>query len=166
MNKTFRFSLPALLALMLMSGGCSTVEVRTSIDIDAPPEQVYAVLADLGAYPQWNPYHVSVIGPFEEGAELAVKVIRPDGKEVNIPPHLLRIVENEEITWGGGIKGIFYGEHVMRLVALPGSRTRLIHNEDFSGFAVGFADLPPAVLTEGYRRMNHALKRRVEERSS
>lgn len=155
-------SLSGLLGLLLTLSGCGQVEVRTSIEIEAPRERVYATLADFETYPDWNPYHVKVEGDAREGAQLAVKVIRPDGKEINIPPHLLRLKPNEEITWGGGIKGIFYGEHVMRLEELPNQRTRLIHNEDFSGLAIPFADLPPEVLTEGYESMNMALKRHVE----
>jgi hypothetical protein len=40
--------------------------------------------------------------------------------------------------------------------------TRLLHNEDFTGMFVGFADLPPDVLTQGYKGMNKALKKYVE----
>ncbi|XPS86615.1 uncharacterized protein Dvar_46330 [Desulfosarcina variabilis str. Montpellier] len=39
----------------------------------------------------------------------------------------------------------------------PG-KTLLKHNEDFSGIAIGFADLPPDVIAEGYHQMNKALK--------
>ena len=71
---------------------------------------------------------------------------------------MLRIVENEEITWGGGIRGIFYGVHSFLLKSEAPGKTLLKHNEDFSGIAIGFADLPPDVIAEGYHQMNIALK--------
>ncbi|MCP3874614.1 MAG: hypothetical protein GY699_15850 [Desulfobacteraceae bacterium] len=40
-------------------------------------------------------------------------------------------------------------------------KTVLMHNEDFSGIAIGFADLPPDVIAEGYHQMNMALKSRL-----
>ncbi len=63
---------------------------------------------------------------------------------------------------GGGIKGIIYGEHVFLPEATSDGATRLTHNDDFTGLFVGFADLPPATLVEGYNRMNSALKHIVE----
>lgn len=142
--------------------GCSTISIRTAIEIDAPGEKVYAILADLEAYPEWNPYHRNVQGQFSEGAKLAVEVTRPDGKKISIPPHMLRITENQEITWGGGIRGVFYGEHSFILSTTESGGTLLQHNEDFSGFAISFADLPPDVIAEGYHQMNLALKKRAE----
>ncbi len=57
-------------------------------------------------------YHILLQeGEFEEGAKLKIYVLGPDGKEVEVPPHMMRIVEYEEITWGGGIRSIFYGVH-------------------------------------------------------
>ena len=76
---------------------------------------------------------------------------------------MLRVEENRELTWGGGIPGIFWGEHVLLIEPIHRDRTRLVHNEDFSGFAVRFADLPPQVLTQGYQAMNRALKARAEQ---
>lgn len=138
------------------------VKVRTTIDIEAPPDRVYAILADLAGYAAWNPYHVAVEGALSPGAKLVVHIRRPDGKAVTVRPHLLRLVPGRELTWGGGIPGLFYGAHVFRLEALAGGGTRLIHNEDFTGFAVRFANLPADVLTAGYAAMNAALKARAE----
>ncbi len=153
-------------SLMIFSllTGCSNISIRTAVEIDAPKEKIYAVLADLDSYPKWNPYHREVEGKFEEGADLKIFVSRPDGKEVEVPPHMLRIVENEEITWGGGVKGIFYGVHTFTLKSSGQGRTVLRQDEDFSGFAVGFADLPPDVIAEGYHQMNMALKAFVESK--
>lgn len=160
------YSKMMLKVLMMLSCistmGCTSIAIRTAVEIDAPTAAVYAVLADLETYPDWNPYHQKVEGEFVEGADLMVLVKRPDGKEVKVPPHMLRIEENREITWGGGIKGIFYGEHRFLLTPLGPNRTLLEHDEDFSGIAVGFADLPPSVLAEGYQMMNRALKERIE----
>jgi hypothetical protein len=149
--------------LAALAAAMPATKVRTAIEIDAPPERVFAVLADFAAYPDWNPYHVAVEGKPEVGAPLTVSIRRPDGKAVTVRPHLLRLEPNRELTWGGGIAGIFRGEHVLKLESLPGHRTKLIHDEDFTGIAVVLANLPTEVLTAGYRLMNEALKRRVEE---
>jgi hypothetical protein len=151
-----------LLAVTLV--GCTThIPIRTEIVIDAPIERVFSVLIDFENYPKWNPYHVSVTGRPEVGAELSVTVRRPDGKVIEVPAvHVLRLRKNQELTWGGGIKGIFYGEHVLELKKVGENKTRLIHNEDFEGLFIGFADLPPDVLTKGYTMMNEALKSYVE----
>jgi len=147
-----------------MATGCSNISIRTLVEIDAPKNEVYAVLADLKSYPKWNPYHRSVVGNFVEGAELKIQVLRPDGKNIEVPPHMIRIVENEEIIWGGGIRGIFYGIHSFRLQEKELGKTILRHDEDFSGIAVGFADLPPNVIAEGYQQMNIALKEYIENK--
>ena len=155
----------AFLTLALLISGCATIAIRTSVEIDAPREQVYAVLADLKSYPKWNPYHREVKGEFKEGAELKIDVLRPDGKQVEVPPHMIRIVENKEITWGGGIRGIFYGVHSFLLEPGSEGKTLLKHNEDFTGIAIGFADLPPDVIADGYHQMNMALKAIVESKN-
>lgn len=152
----------AVITTTLIVSGCSTLEIRTAVEIDAPNEAVYAVLADFEAYSEWNPYHRKIDGKFEEHADLIIQVTRPDGKEVKVPPQMMRIVENREITWGGGIKGVFYGVHSFLLDPLPQGKTLLRQNEDFSGFAIAFSDLPADVIAEGYQLVNRALKQRVE----
>ncbi len=76
---------------------------------------------------------------------------------------MMRNVEKEEITREGGLHGLFYGEHGFLLETKSENTTLLKHNEDFSGVATGFADLPPDVIAEGYQQMNIALKELLEQ---
>jgi len=154
----------AVLLSVLSIVGCSNpLSIRTQIDIEAPVEQVFSTLLDFENYPDWNPYHKSVVGKPQVGAALEVTIQRPDGQIVEVPAvHIMRLRENTEIAWGGGIKGVFYGEHVFELQKLNGNMTRLKHNEAFEGIFIGFADLPTDVLTQGYEEMNEALKKYLE----
>ncbi len=151
----------AVLATFYMAS-CSSISIRTAIEIDAPKEDVYAVLANLENYQEWNPYHRKIDGEFAEGSDLTIYVTRPDGKQVEVPPHMITIEENREITWGGGIKGVFYGKHSFILEPIGNHKTLLKHNEDFSGLAIGFADLPSDIIAEGYHQMNRALQLKLE----
>ena len=41
--------------------------ISAAVDIAATPRRVWAVLADLDAYPQWNPFIRSASGQLAEG---------------------------------------------------------------------------------------------------
>jgi hypothetical protein len=155
---------PVLLSGLLASiAGCSIVpekKVYTEIEIAAKPETIWSILTDNHKYPEWNPYHVMVKGKLETGKKLEVRIHKPNGAMVKIEPHVLRLERNRELTWGGGIRGIFTGKHVFQLERIDAWTTRLIHKETFSGFAVPFASLE--AIEEGYRKMNLALKKRAE----
>lgn len=103
---------------------------------------------------------MQVDGEFAIDAPLTVHVEKPNGEAVTVHAHLMRIESNRELTWGGGIRGIFYGEHVFLLEALADGSTKLIHKEDFTGIAVRFVTLE--AIDEGYALMNAALKTYVE----
>jgi hypothetical protein len=49
-----------------------TAELRTFVDIDAPPEQVWQVLTDLPAYAEWNPFVMKADGALVVGDRLSV----------------------------------------------------------------------------------------------
>lgn len=145
--------------------GCTTRKaIDTKIDIDAPPCAVYETLAAFERYPEWNPYHVRVAGSDVVGESLDVRVSRPDGVIVDVPH--VRLFEAEPcraLVWGGGIPGVFHGEHRFDLRERKGGGTHVSHTEVFSGLFIGFADLPVAVLTEGYELTNEALRNEVEK---
>ena len=152
-----------LITGLLLLGGCSSLpskHIYTEIEIDAPPSKVWGILADNKRYPEWNPYHVSVEGRMAVGEKLAVEIHKPNGERVSIEPHVMRIDPLRELTWGGGVHGIFHGEHVFLLNPTRNGGTRLVQQEDFVGLAIPFAALD--AIEEGYVLMNKALKKRAE----
>ncbi len=152
----------ALLTVCLLSLTCSCKHVHTEMVIDAPVTTVWDILADTEAYPTWNPYHVRVDGVLAKGERLEVEVHKPNGHELVIHPRVEVLEPEKNLTWGGGVPGIFVGHHVFLLDPLPGDRTKLVHKETFRGIAVPFAELD--TIEEGYEQVNRALAKRAEAR--
>ncbi|MCB1167089.1 MAG: SRPBCC domain-containing protein [Leptospiraceae bacterium] len=147
----------AILTAML-AGFCKSI--HTELKIRATPAEVWSVLMDNKKYPEWNPYHVRVEGELKEGNTIVVEVHKPNGNRIVLEPEVLRIRPERELTWGGGIPGLFTGEHVFEIVPCE-EGVVLIHREKFSGIFVPFAELDS--IEEGYAQMNQALKERVED---
>ncbi len=146
-------------AIVITLIGCK--HIYTEIEIQAPPKTVWAILVDLEKYPEWNPYHVEVLGKLELGESLNVTIHKPNGDKLTIAPHVMQIIPQQELTWGGGIKGLFHGEHVFIIETTKEGNSKLIHKEDFDGIFVPFASLD--TIKKGYHQMNVALKKRAEQ---
>jgi hypothetical protein len=150
-----------MFALVLAS--CSLApskHIYTEVNIGARASTIWRILKNNAGYPAWNPYHVKVEGKLVVGRKLLVDIHKPNGQKVSIKPRVLRIRPMKELTWGGGIKGIFHGEHRFILVKISDCHTKLIQQEDFTGVTVRFASLD--AIEEGYILMNNALKHRAE----
>ncbi|MBI39748.1 MAG: hypothetical protein CMF59_09120 [Leptospiraceae bacterium] len=145
---------------MLFTVNCKSV--YTELQINASPEEVWAVLIDNGKYGEWNPYHRRVEGELKPGEQIVVEIHKPNGNQITLEPKVLRMIENRELTWGGGIPGLFTGEHVIE-IRPSGTGILLVHREQFNGIFVLFAELD--TIEEGYQLMNQALKDRVEASS-
>lgn len=115
--------------------------LRTSIEVDATPDQVWTVLTDRASYPEWNPFIVSSTGDLTTGAKITNVLRDTTGAETTFTPKLLAVEPGRELRWIGkvGFGGIFDGEHSFRIEALPGGRSRLIQQETFRGAAVPVA---------------------------
>lgn len=140
------------------------MELRTEIEIAAPPKVVWQVLTDFQRYPEWNPFIVSLEGPLKVGSELRVVLSPPESREYHILPQLLTCNPEQELRWAGkwGARFLFRGEHFFRLVPLDGDRTRFVHGEDFNGILVRWLTRQLTYVARGFVFMNQALKRRAE----
>ena len=153
-----------LMLTTLILSGCSKF-IYTETEIAAPPEIIWDILITFEDYPNWNPYHVKVDqkGPFNVGTDLEITIHKPNGNHLVVPPQILAIEPNKKLSWGGGLWGIFTGEHVFLFEPLPNGNTRVIQQEEFSGLAIPFAEL--GTIEEGYKLVNAALKKKAESRT-
>ena len=96
-------------------------EIRTEIDIEAPPDEVWAQLADLDAYAGWNPFITRAEGAARPGRRLSLRMQPAGGRAVTIRPHGHRRVPGSALEWLGhlGVPGIFDGRHRFELTATP-----------------------------------------------
>lgn len=138
--------------------------LHTTIEIDATPTQVWAVLTDFPAHAAWNPFFASIAGRAEVGQTLTVVARKGEGTGMTFRP-TVQVADGSTLRWLGklGPGGIFNGEHEFALTALPGGRTRLDHSERFSGILVPFLGSMLTQTHTGFLAFNQALASRVLE---
>lgn len=137
-------------------------EIVTEIVIEATPAQVWAVLTDFEAYPQWNPFVKSLTGDVAVGRR--IKVLLPG---MTFTPKVLVFDAPREFKWLGNlfIPGLFDGEHRFQLLDNGNGSTTFIHSERFNGLLVGlFNRMLERDTRPGFEALNRALKQRVEGR--
>ena len=140
-------------------------ELRAEIEIAAPPERVWQVLSDFGAYPKWNPFIRSIVGEAKVGSRLRVRIEPPGTRGMNFKPTVRAVAPPRELRWLGRlfVPGLFDGEHRLAIEPLDGGRCKFVQSERFSGLLVGLFPKTLAATERGFGEMNAALKRQAEE---
>lgn len=139
--------------------------LHTEIHIDAPPEQVWAVLAGLTRYADWNPFIVEADGCVEAGARLRLRMSPPGGRAVTLKPRVTVVVDGQLFEWFGHVvvPGLFSGRHRFELHRTD-TGTRVVQGETFTGLLVPFlARSLDAHTLPGLVAMNDGLKARAEQ---
>lgn len=141
-------------------------ELRTTVDIQASPNQVWAILTDFAAYPDWNPFIREVRGEPIAGRSLNVSVVSGAGaRQRSFWPRVLSSEAPRELRWQQRLMfaGLLEGEHRFKLVPRSDGSTRLVHSEYFTGPLVPLLrsrlerEARPA-----FEAMNEALRQRAE----
>jgi len=137
--------------------------ISAAVDIAAAPERAWAVLADLAAYPEWNPFIRSASGKLAEGARLTLRLAPAGGRAMTFRPTVLAARPGKLLRWIGRliVPGIFDGTHQFTLEDL-GGRTRLTQSETFRGLLVPFTGTTMTRTEASFHALNQALKERAE----
>jgi hypothetical protein len=143
-------------------------EISRTIEIDASPAEVWAILTDTASFPTWNPFIRKLEGELRTGAKLSVAIQPPGRRSSTFQPTVTAAEPARELRWLGRvvIPGIFDGEHSFRLEPTASGGTRFTQAERFSGILVRPFSAMLESTEVGFQQMNDALKARAEAASS
>jgi hypothetical protein len=138
--------------------------ITSEVEIGAPAEVVWGVLADTAAYPEWNPFLVRFEGELAVGAKLRIRLAPPGGRAVTMRPRVLVADPPRELRWLGHllVPGLFDGEHGFILEPVATNRTRVVQREEFGGILVPLTGKLLARTEQGFGALNDALRQRAE----
>jgi hypothetical protein len=139
--------------------------ISASVDIAVSPQEVWAVLADLESYGEWNPFIRSASGQLTEGTTLTLRMVPSEGRAMTFRPRVLVAKPGVMLRWIGRliIPGIFDGTHEFALDDL-GGHTRVAQSETFRGILIPFTGKTITRTETDFRNLNQALRQRVEAR--
>jgi hypothetical protein len=140
------------------------LRIEHRIGIQAPPEVIWEVIADLSAWHEWNPLYPRAEGTIRIGQPLSLTLALPGQKPQEIAPVVLEWVPNEQLHWrlslmGGLIRTIRFME-IERLA----EESCIVSNGEIFGGLVGqrAAKRVGNAIYRGFREMDEALKARAE----
>jgi hypothetical protein len=136
--------------------------VSSTIEIDTPLAEVWAVLTDLAAYPQWNPLFPQASGQIAVGGRLTLASRPTAERAMTIRPKVLAVQPAAELRWVSSLPGIIGGAHSFTLTAVGGG-TRLVQSETFRGLLVPVSGKTMAAAEADFAALNRVLKQRVEQ---
>jgi len=124
--------------LILWTKGNTMREIRTEIEIAAPPTKVWSILTDIENWKEWNPIVTQASGVASLGSQLSVTMCGEEGKNgPKFSPVITNYEEPKHFRWRAKmIAGfLFTNDKVLELEEIA-SGTRLIHKELFSGLLI------------------------------
>ena len=139
-------------------------KIRTEAILAAPPDRVFAVLADFERYREWNPLTLKASGRAALGARVPMTFVNPGRPGVTISQtvKVTACDPGRKLEWVGRIPLIFTGRHFFELEPWEGG-TRLRHGEDLSGY-VAWTIRKSAIaehFVPAYEALNTALAARL-----
>lgn len=139
-------------------------ENRNEITIQASVKDVWNVLTDLKAYPEWNPLLCRAEGRVALGEKVALSV-KSASNDMNLSCTITKVEENREFAWTFYVflPFLFRGEHTFRIEPIDEQSVRFVDREIFNGWLVPLQakDLDTNAK-DGMMAMGEALKERVE----
>ena len=108
--------------------------IRTEALIPAPPEAVWAILADFDRYAEWNPLNIRASGRAQAGEKVSMTFLNlsKPGSTIDQTVTLVACEPGRSLAWAGSIPLLFRGRHHFTLTP-EGQGTRLLHGEDLGG---------------------------------
>ena len=153
--------------IYLAVAGSEMQEIKTEIEISAPPNGVWPFVSDVEKWPEWSPIIKSAQGTVAVGSELTIGMVgKKEGEAGPVyKPVILEMSPPNLLSWRAnmGSDFLFTNYKIIELKETD-SGTLLIHKEAFKGmlspiFCKQMEEGVPPMLNA----MNLALKKLVEK---
>lgn len=141
--------------------------LTTTIEVESTPEEVWEILMDFEAYPEWNPFIREIRWNEPDRRHLSVRLQNPGGRAMTFRPVVTEAIQGRRFSWLGklGFRGVFDGHHQFEIAATERGTTRFAQSEEFSGALVPILwRMVDTKTRDGFESMNAALKERAEGR--
>ncbi|KIH83548.1 SRPBCC family protein [Pseudomonas batumici] len=137
-------------------------QIRTEIEIDAPPSTVWNCLVDFERYGQWNPMLEIQQIDHRPGGQVRFAVKLGKERKASFQARISSDEAPRRFAWRGGNPFTVAGEHFFQLMENADGSTRFIHGERFSGLLLPALWQRLSQSKRLYQRMNEALKQRID----
>ena len=140
-------------------------KVYTDIVIDAPPDEVWAVLTDFERMPDWSSTFQGLTGDFSNGGTVNALFLQ----QGNVTPfeHVLNLDEGVSFNWSDPFPFApdMTDDHTFLVEAFGDGQTRFIQTDVFTGTgSEGLTTLGLAtIVRDAYVSFNRELKNEVEK---
>ena len=135
-----------------------------AIDIEAPREDVWAILTAADTYTEWNSTIVSLDGEIVADGELAL--VSKDAPDRTFDLTVSEFVPNERMVWEDGMPfGFFAGVRTFTLTQSKEGVTKFTMSEAFSGGMLGMIKDALPDFTESFKAFAADLKAKAEDKS-
>lgn len=147
--------------------GSEMQEIKTEIEISAPPSKVWEIITDINNWQEWSPIINASHGTASVGSELSITMMSKeegkDGPKYN--PIITELDELNYFRWRAHMLAgfIFTNDKIFELEETS-SGTRLMHTETFKGLlAPIFCGQMEKGVPPMLNAMNKALKELAEK---
>ena len=137
-------------------------QLRTDVEINSNPKQVWDILINFNEYQKWNPFIRKIVGEAKVGSKILINIKTQGGKNRKYEPTVTKVQEGRELRWFGG--GLFLnGEHIFTIEMRDSGRVLFVQRQVFEGLLSSFfGQSSYDDVTTGLNAMNMALKQRAE----
>jgi len=140
------------------------VKIEHRIGVQAPPEAIWAVIAEIERWADWNPLYPKAEGKVRIGSPLTLELALPDRKPQTIRPVVIDWIPNEQIHWRlTALAGLVRATRFLEIEKLTETGCIFANGELFAG---PLGDLAVRSLgrtiRRGFAAMGEAVKARAE----
>lgn len=141
--------------------------IHSEVEINATPEQVWAVLTDTASYKDWAAFMVAVEGEITDQKTITAGFQLSPNKDKRVTiDHKIHVTEGQEFYWAEKGPGGICDNHHFQIKPVSSDKTKFLQTDEImKGLTWLMGWKLSKIYLDGYQAFNLALKQEVERRA-